>query len=88
MSILKIKDSQGNWVGIPTVKGEKGDATDISSLIANVEGETASQAYAVGDAFIFNSKLYKAISFISLGDNIIPNTNCIQTNVINFIKGT
>ena len=25
MSILKIKDSQGNWVGVPSIKGDKGD---------------------------------------------------------------
>ena len=25
MSVLKIKDSQGNWVGVPSIKGDKGD---------------------------------------------------------------
>ena len=25
MSVLKIKDSQGNWVGVPQIKGEKGE---------------------------------------------------------------
>lgn len=25
MSILKIKDSQGNWVGVPQIKGDKGE---------------------------------------------------------------
>ena len=36
MSILKIKDSQGNWVGVPTVKGEKGNTGNgISSAILN-----------------------------------------------------
>ena len=25
MSVLKIKDSQGNWVGVPQIKGDKGD---------------------------------------------------------------
>lgn len=25
MSILKIKDSQGNWVEVPSIKGDKGD---------------------------------------------------------------
>lgn len=33
MSILKIKDSQGNWVGVPTVKGETGNG--ISSAVLN-----------------------------------------------------
>lgn len=36
MSILKIKDSQGNWVGVPTVKGDKGNTGNgISSAILN-----------------------------------------------------
>lgn len=33
MSILKIKDSQGNWVGVPTVKGDTGNG--ISSAVLN-----------------------------------------------------
>ena len=27
MSILKIKDNNGNWIGIPAIKGEPGDVT-------------------------------------------------------------
>lgn len=33
MSILRLKDSQGNWVGVPTVKGDTGNG--ISSAILN-----------------------------------------------------
>ena len=33
MSILKLKDSQGNWVGVPTLKGDKGNG--ISSAVLN-----------------------------------------------------
>ena len=25
MSVLKIKDSKGNWVGVPSIKGDKGE---------------------------------------------------------------
>lgn len=28
MSVLKIKDENGNWIGIPTIRGEKGDPGD------------------------------------------------------------
>lgn len=36
MSILKIKDSQGNWVGVPSIKGDKGDTGNgIQSAILN-----------------------------------------------------
>jgi len=33
MSILKLKDSQGNWVGVPTLKGDNGNG--ISSAVLN-----------------------------------------------------
>ena len=33
MSILKLKDSQGNWVGVPTIKGNTGNG--ISSAVLN-----------------------------------------------------
>ena len=26
MSVLKIKDAKGNWVEVPSIKGEKGDS--------------------------------------------------------------
>lgn len=32
MSILKIKDSQGNWIGVPTVKGDTGNGISSTSL--------------------------------------------------------
>lgn len=32
MSILKIKDSQGNWVGVPTVKGDTGNGISSTTL--------------------------------------------------------
>ena len=36
MSILKLKDSQGNWIGVPTIKGDKGDkGNGISSAVLN-----------------------------------------------------
>lgn len=33
MSILKLKDSQGNWIGVPTIKGDRGNG--ISSAVLN-----------------------------------------------------
>ncbi len=33
MSILKFKDSQGNWIGVPTLKGDNGNG--ISSAVLN-----------------------------------------------------
>ncbi len=31
MSVLKIKDAQGNWVGVPSIKGDKGDKGDTGA---------------------------------------------------------
>ena len=57
------------------------DAEDM--ITANNEGAaaTSTRAYAVGDYFIYNDVLYKATAAIAIGDTIIPNTNCIATNV-------
>ena len=34
MSVLKIKNKKGEWVGITSIKGEKGDPGDIASHAA------------------------------------------------------
>lgn len=50
MEILKIKDSQGNWVEIPAIIGPKGDTGDIGPQgpegkqgIQGPKGETGEQ---------------------------------------------
>ena len=57
------------------------DAEDM--ITANNEGAaaTSTRAYAIGDYFIYNDVLYKATSDIAIGDTIVPNTNCVATNV-------
>lgn len=57
------------------------DAEDM--ITANNEGAaaTSTRAYAIGDYFIYNDVLYKAIAAIAVGDTIVPNTNCEATNV-------
>lgn len=42
---------------------------------------TSTHAYAIGDYFFYNNVLYKATAVISIGDTIVPNTNCAATNV-------
>lgn len=59
----------------------------ISGIIAPVEGATASNAYAIGDAFLHGGALYKASAAIAAGDAIVPGTNCTQTTIIEMLKG-
>lgn len=47
----------------------------------NEEAAQSVHAYAVGDFFRYNDVLYKASAVINIGDTIIPNTNCVATNV-------
>lgn len=57
------------------------DAEDM--ITANNEGAaaTSTRAYSIGDYFIYNDVLYKATTSIAVGDTIVPNTNCLATNV-------
>ena len=59
---------------------------NILTMIApNEITSVASQAYTIGKAFIYTNKLYKVTSNISVGDTIIPGTNCIQTTLTELI---
>jgi hypothetical protein len=89
--------SSAGTVGFPPPPGIgdqgkffKGDGTwadtgsgDVSqSEIAPVEAtSTASKAYAVGDLFIYDGKLYRVIAAISSGGTITPGTNVAETSV-------
>lgn len=59
----------------------------VPALIGPTEGAQASQAYAIGNAFIFSGKLYKATAAITQNDAIVPGTNCEQTTIIDMLKG-
>ena len=41
----------------------------------------ATQAYAIGDVFTANGKLYKATAAIAQDEAIIPDTNCVETTM-------
>lgn len=47
----------------------------------NEASATSTHDYAVGDYFIYNDVLYRAIQVITIGDTIVPDTNCTTTNV-------
>lgn len=52
------------------------------SIVATVEGATASANYAAGRYFVHGGKLYKATTAIATGEAIVPGTNCMQTTVM------
>lgn len=58
------------------------DIQKIYEIFGNVEtGTTASQAYAKDDTFIYDGKLYKAITAISQGDTFTEGTNIEEITV-------
>lgn len=81
--------SSSNAIGTYTNAAKSAIQTmlGLSAIIGKVEGETASKAYAVGDAFLHSGALYKATAAIASGAAIVPGTNCTQTTIIDLIKG-
>ena len=67
---------------------EVNEAVGAARAIAPIEAtSTASQAYSVGDLFVYNGLLYKASANIAQGGTITPNTNCTATLVGSEIVG-
>ncbi len=58
MSVLKIKNSQGNWINIPTIKGEN------ATLDVIADEYSSSVTYALGDYCIYDNNLYKCTTAI------------------------
>ena len=58
--------------------------SDLEDMITafNEPTATSTHAYSIGDYFIYNDVLYKATAAISVGETIVPNTNCSATNVM------
>ncbi len=56
------------------------DAEDMICAY-NEATATSSRAYAIDDYFIYNDVLYKVTAPIAIGGTIVPNTNCMATNV-------
>lgn len=94
------QSQQGNVVGTytPEAKGAIQQMLGVSDLIATAENSlVASKAYAIGDVFTANGKLYKATAAIAADAAIIPEVegeevsgaNCVETKVgEGFVKFT
>ena len=89
------QSSSSNAVGsyTPEAKGAIQQMLGVSDLIATHENNlTASKAYAIGDVFTANGKLYKATAAIAADAAIITdgaNANCEETSIgEGFVKFT
>lgn len=61
--------------------------TQTRAMIAGTEtSATASQAYAIGDYFIYNNLLYRATAAIASGGTITPGTNCVNVELGDDLK--
>lgn len=73
--------------GAMSVPEAEAIVADLQAMIANVEDtSTATVAYAIGDYFIYDDKLYKATSPIASGATITPNTNCVVATLGNDVS--
>ena len=74
---------------VSSLSGQVTDARqDLEDMICafNEASATSTHAYEVGDYFIYNDVLYRAIQQIAIGDTIVPDTNCTTTNVTTEIQ--
>lgn len=82
------QSASSNAVGTYTDEAKSAilDMLGISDIIGSNEGILASKDYSTGDLFLYKGKLYKATASIAKDATITPNTNCIQTTLIEFLK--
>ena len=70
----------GNYTN--TAKEKIQSMLGISQMLAPENPNlVAAQAYAIGDIFTANGKLYKATVAIAQDEAIIPDTNCVETSI-------
>lgn len=66
-------------------KGNIQTLLGVSGIVGTVETGKASKTYAVGKAFLYRGKLYKATDVISEGTAIVPGTNCEETTLLDLL---
>lgn len=98
---LNIATNTGDIAGLDTrVTTVEGAVTSLSGQVTdtrqdledmicayNEASATSTHAYAIGDYFIYNDVLYRAIQAIAIGDTIVPDTNCTTTNITTELRG-
>ncbi len=81
--IISVENAASEFKRLGGTNDDIAQATAaIDSNIASVETDyIASKDYAIGDLFIVNNVLYKAIATIAEGNIIDTNTNCAVVNL-------
>ena len=60
-----------------------GGELEVESIITHVQKTlTADKSYAIGESFIYDGKMYKTISAITLGSSIIIGTNAVDDGTV------
>lgn len=80
-----MKDIANTTVGVypDAQKAAIQSMLGISQMLAPTNPNlVASQAYAIGDIFTANGHLYKATAAIAQDEAIIPDTNCVETTMV------
>lgn len=63
------------------------DGTTQRMIAPVIDTLIATQAWAVGDYFIYAGELYKVTSAIAVGDSIVENTNCVKSDTVMELMG-
>ena len=80
LKVRMTNAENANTLNDAKIQDVRNDAEDLVS--ANREATaTASKGYGVGEYFIYNDVLYRVTVEIRAGGTIIPNTNCVATNL-------
>ena len=87
--LTKRSSSNGDydWVALPsnssTPTPTPSSSSDLDNVIGNVnEGTTANRYYYQYEFIVMDNKVYRITQDIEEGEEIIPNTNCRETSIL------
>lgn len=81
---VEISDSEtGYTVTVTDANGAHAyEVPTLLGLIATSEGATAEHQYVTDSYLVFGGKLYRTTAAIAIGDAIVPDTNVVETTVM------
>ena len=83
---LDLAETNGRVTTLEQHEGDDAEAIqDLADMFCPLEEAAAEADVAVanGRMFRYNGVLYRATADIAIGDTIVPNTNCVATNMEN-----
>jgi hypothetical protein len=75
-----FEGSESDWLA--SLKGDDGDDSSTELIATTEDTSTSTTAYSVGDQLIFNGTLYTVTAPIGIGDNIVVNTNVVESGTV------